>query len=62
MLSATKTIVQANRKPRGVTYRNTDGQALRTESADAPIWATLRRAGGGVLRWCYACPPTALIS
>ena len=28
--------------------------------ADAPIWATLRRAGGGVLRWCYAWPPTTL--
>ena len=26
---------------------------------EAPIWATLRRAGGGVLRWCCACPPTA---
>ena len=34
-VSVTTTIVQADRKSRGVTYRYTDVQALRTESADA---------------------------
>ncbi len=48
-VSATKTIVQAKRKPRGVTYRNTDGQALRTQSADAPIFVIVPDTGSVAL-------------